>query len=78
MERKTGEFTAYNDFGQQYTIYIYTSYTSSRAHGRADEQLKGLERLCLDGGSPVNWIEKGKYRVVETGAILQSDDPDAP
>jgi hypothetical protein len=77
MKRQTGTFVARDDFDQEYTIYIFTNYTHSRSYGHPDELIEGLEELQLADGAPVNPIERGRYQVVKTGAILRSDAPNA-
>jgi hypothetical protein len=77
MRRQTGTLVARDELGQEHTIYIITNFTPSRAHGRSDELIEGLEELQLADGAPVNLIERGRYQVVKTGAILRSDAPNA-
>ena len=41
-------------------------------------EVEGMEELKTFEGMAVNRLEKGKYQIVQTGIIVQSDSPDAP
>jgi hypothetical protein len=40
--------------------------------------IEGIKSLRTADGQRLNRIDKGKYQVVVTGEILESDDPTAP
>jgi hypothetical protein len=70
MERKTNEFRARSDDGQEYLIYEYTNFIDVGTLDKPNEFIKGLKRLCLNG-EDVNFIEEGVYEIVSSGTIVR-------
>lgn len=69
-------FNATDCAGQVYRIDVYQDF-------EVLDMSSGTERLPLIKslkwkGNSVNWIEKGKYKVVGYEIELTSDDPNAP
>jgi hypothetical protein len=74
-----GTFTAQDENGKSYTIYVYSrvfDYESSHGH----QKVEGVSNLRTSDGDPVRRIDKGKYQLDNgfTRVDLVSDDPDAP
>jgi hypothetical protein len=71
-----GSFEAFDEKGRPYTVRMYRQY------GDTDiERIPATRVLKLVDTTPVERIEKGKYRVVDVpgrDVFLTSDDPDAP
>lgn len=78
MQRCTGSYSAAGNDGRSYTVEVWTNFTSSgHLHERTTE-VAGFRTLCTSDGQHLNYTEKGRYQIVATGVVLQSDDPDAP
>ena len=78
MRRKIGQFFATDENGRRYTILIYTNVIKAGTVENPSMEVEGMEELKTFEGMAVNRLEKGKYQIVQTGIILQSDSPDAP
>jgi len=78
MERRTGQFSTYDDEKSAHTIYEYADFIDAGSNTDHDAEIPGLKTLRTSNGAPVNYISKGKYMVVSTGKILQSHEPTAP
>jgi len=62
------------------TIFILKEYSSNLdvpSHDEPDARIPGMKEIRMDNGLPVEWIEKGKYRLFN-GLEVFSDDPKAP
>ena len=77
MKRKIGQFIATDEKGRRYTILIYTNIIKAGTFETLSKE-EGMEELKTFEGMTVNRLEKGKYQIVQTGIIVQSDSPDAP
>ncbi|MCA9092910.1 MAG: hypothetical protein KDA68_05455 [Planctomycetaceae bacterium] len=78
IDEQTGEFVAKDQFGQERTILIITTYNEV---WMGDSFQKFPKRECYrtTGGRPVSRLEKGKYQIFnEPDVVLVSDDPNAP
>ena len=78
MKRKIGQFIATDGNGRRYTIVIYTNITKAGTVENPNEGVEGMAELKTFEGMAVNRLEKGKYQIVQTGVIVQSDSPDGP
>jgi len=78
MKRKTGQFTARDENGRRYTIVIFTDSIKAGTFENPKMETEGMKELKTYEGMAVNRLEKGKYQIVQTGVIIQSDSPDAP
>ena len=78
MRRKIGQFIATDENGRRYTILIYTNVIKAGTVDNPSGGVEGMAELKTFEGMAVNRLEKGKYQIVQTGIIVQSDSPDAP
>ena len=78
MKRKIGQFIATDEKGRRYTILIYTNIIKAGTFENPSMDADGMNELKTFEGMAVNRLEKGKYQIVPTGIIVQSDSPDAP
>jgi hypothetical protein len=78
MRRKIGQFIATDENGRRYTILIFTNIIKAGALGNPSGAVEGMTELKTFEGMAVNRLEKGKYQIVQTGKIVQSDSPNAP
>ena len=78
MRRKIGQFIATDENGRRYTIMIYTNIVSAGTLENPSEGVEGMTELKTFEGMAVNRLEKGRYQIVQTGVIVQSDSPGAP
>lgn len=78
MKRKIGQFIVTDEKGRRYTILIFTNFTKAGTFENPSMEVEGIKELKTFEGMAVNRLEKGKYQIVQTGIIVQSDSPDAP
>jgi hypothetical protein len=78
MKRKIGQFIATDENGRRYTILIFTNFIKTGTFENPSMEGEGTKELKTFEGMAVNRLEKGKYQIVQTGIIVQSDSPDAP
>ena len=78
MKRKIGQFFATDENGRRYTILIFTNFIKTGTFENPSMEVEGIKELKTFEGMAVNRLEKGKYQIVQTGIIVQSDSPDAP
>ena len=78
MQRCTGSYSAGGNDGRSYTVEVWTNFTSAGHLQDPTPEVAGFRTLCTSDGQNLNYIEKGRYQIVATGVVLQSDDPDAP
>ena len=76
--KKTGSFMAVGDDGRRYIINIYTHFIKAGTFDDPNAVLEGMKEFRTSNGMAVNQIEKGKYKIVQTGVNVTSDDVDAP
>jgi hypothetical protein len=69
-------FPASGDDGRTYEIHVYVK-TVPVNDTESDAPIEKIDSICLDDGTAVNVIAKGKYEVVQTGVKLTSTHPDA-
>lgn len=55
-------------------VYVRDIDTSSLSERSSRE---GLPEFRTANGMRLNWLERGRYEVVQTGEMLVSDHPDA-
>jgi hypothetical protein len=77
-ERHKQTFEATNERGDPTTLHVFVQILNTATFGDPYGDSEGLKRIVTDDGQAVNWLGKGRYRVVVTGETLTSDDPDAP
>jgi hypothetical protein len=78
MKRKIGQFIATDENGRRYTILIYVNILKAGTFENPGMEMEGMKELKTFEGMAVNRLEKGKYQILQTGIIVQSDSPDAP
>ena len=78
MRRMIGQFIATDENGRRYTILIFTNLVKGGTVENPSMEVEGNKELKTFEGMAVNRLEKGKYEIVQTGIIVQSDSPDAP
>ena len=76
--RHTGSFKAFDQHGIIHTIHIFTEIIDAGHMGDPEAEIEGLKKLQTDDGVLVNYLEKGKYKIAQTGQVLCSDDQNAP
>jgi|688.fasta_scaffold516184_2 hypothetical protein len=74
----TGSFNAVGESGRTYTLHEWVDKIDAGTLSDPNATLDGLKRIVTDDRGPVNFLEKGKYKLVMTGEILRFTDPDAP
>jgi hypothetical protein len=74
----TGQFITTDENGRRYTIMIFTNIIKAGTFGNPSMEEEEMKELTTFEGMAVNRLEKGKYQIVQTGIIVQSDSPDAP
>lgn len=74
--KQIGTFTARSADGDEYTINVFQDFIVAATRG-GSQDVPGIKSLRTDNGQHVNWIEKGKYELVDSGLELLSDDPNA-
>jgi len=78
MRRLTNRFSARDAGGKVYTIFVYTTSTSSPVLNGPSMDIPGQNEFELTDGSLVYQMGEGQYEIAATGVILRSDAPDAP
>jgi hypothetical protein len=77
-QRCTGSYSAEENDGRSYTVRVWHNFTSSGPLDDPVPEAADFRTLCTSDGRYLNYIEKGRYQIVATGVVLQSNDPDAP
>ena len=77
MREPSGTFKAYDDEGQEYTIVMFARGVEGASSGI--EQREQLPRLQTTDRRTVNWLRKGKYRILDRhqNIVVTSSDPNA-
>ena len=78
MPKLAFSFKAKTPEGQFRLIHVYVETSESGARENLDELPMSRKRFRTSGGQPVVRIARGKYRIVPTGEVLASSDPEAP
>jgi hypothetical protein len=75
---QTGSFIATDERGDRHWLLVFTEYIGVPATSKsgAKKEEVGTSVKTTDG-KHVDRLGRGKYKVVETGVRLTSDDPDA-
>jgi hypothetical protein len=75
---KRGSCEARDSNGNKYTVIKWVQVISAAHQGDANAEIDGITEFSTSDGMHVNWISKGKYKIVQTGQELISTDPSAP
>ena len=78
MIKHTGTFEAIGSDSETYTVFVFTNYIDAGTKTDPHAALEGLKELRTFDGLAVNRVNKGEYKVVQTGISLRSDSRDAP
>lgn len=76
--RSDGSFVAVDDDGKKYIINLFTQINDEGTFEEPHATSEGLKILKTSDGGSVNYLDKGRYEIVQTGIVIQSSDPDAP
>jgi hypothetical protein len=71
-------FNAVDIAGKRRTLRQFVDIIDVGHVGDPDAEVEGIKAILTSEGNHVNWLGSKQYRVVETGELLTSDDPDAP
>jgi hypothetical protein len=74
----TGRFTAVDANGTQHIVEAFTDIISAATLTNPNAETRGQQWYETTSGQAVHRLAKGKYQVVETGLLLESDDASAP
>jgi hypothetical protein len=75
---QTGSFIATDERGGRHWLLVFTEYVRIPATGKGGAKEKeAATRIRTTEGKHVERRGEGKYKVIETGIELTSDDPDA-
>lgn len=74
----TGSFTATDQFGQKHKLHTYVERISVATLDEPNAMADGIKQLKTDRNRNVNYLQKGKYQLVDNGLIVTSTDPGAP
>jgi hypothetical protein len=77
MREPSGSFKAYDDDGQEYTIVMFARGEEG-SNGGIEQRLQ-MPRLQTSDRRTVNWLRKGKYRILDRhqNIVVTSNDPNA-
>jgi hypothetical protein len=68
--RLTGQFKAYAEGGETYTIHEYQEFIESHTMDGV-HHIPGMKELRLNDGSRVTTIDENTFEIVQSGAILK-------
>jgi hypothetical protein len=71
-------FYANDEFGNEHLIHVYVEVLDVGTLDDPSATVEGLKSLRTSTGFHVNLLSKGNYKIVESGQLLHSDDPEAP
>jgi hypothetical protein len=71
--RQTASFRAEDAAGNSYLISVFSTYDDA-----GTSLLAGRDELCTSSGLSVTRLQKGKYKIDETGVLLSTDAAAAP
>jgi hypothetical protein len=77
MEKLTGKFEALGSDGETYAIMVFSEQIPGGTMQDPQAVVEGMKSLRTSDGLHVNRLEKGKYKVVQTGILLHSESPNA-
>jgi hypothetical protein len=77
MRQPRGTFKAYGGDGQEYTIVVFAREVAGSSGGIEQREL--MPRLQTSDRKTVNWLRKGKYRILDRhqDIVVTSNDPNA-
>jgi hypothetical protein len=73
-----GGVRAYDERGHAWDLDVYVDVIDAGDSDDPHAEAVGPAAIQTAGGQPVHRLEKGRYRLIISGKLLHSDDPDAP
>lgn len=73
-----GSVRAYDEQGHAWDLDLYVDVTDAGNSGDPHAEAVGPATIQTKGGQPVLRMEKGRYKLIISGTLLHSDDPEAP
>ena len=70
-------FLAEDDTGRTYWLDVFVDVLDVGTNDNPHAERKGLREIKTRTGQFLNRLEKGKYKLIYSGRILSSTDPDA-
>lgn len=70
------QFAARGDDGNSYDIHVY-GHRINTSTLAGPSSIEGLPELRTSDGFSVNRLDRGRYTIVQTGVMLESNDPNA-
>jgi hypothetical protein len=74
---QTGSFRASDANGNTVVLHTFVDKIPNATMDGQYSELDGRKSIFTADNEHVNFIEKGKYKIVRTGAILHSNEPGA-
>jgi hypothetical protein len=79
VENLVQEFEAREEDGTVHILRVYQKIIDVRTRGNPQAVARGgQKRIVTANGESVTRLKRGRYKVVLTETLLQSDSPDAP
>jgi hypothetical protein len=75
---KRQRFNCTGDDGEVYVLVYTVKMLDARTATDPDREDKGVERYETSEGLKVEWLEQGRYRIIETGVTLECSHSEAP
>jgi hypothetical protein len=75
MQGLPGSFPTVGNDGKEYTVWVLVNLVRRTSDA---VEMRPLQKFVTSAGQLVSPVRKGEYRILDTGVILRSDDPDAP
>lgn len=73
-----GSFAATTQGGQTMVLHSYVQKIDVSTLSGGHQTVDGMKSIVTANGEPVNYLEKGKYKLVSTGQELYSSDANCP
>jgi hypothetical protein len=70
-EEEVSRFKAIDDEGKRYTIIEMQRFIHAKDMDGEEMKARGLKRLMLRSGEPVNYIDDSTFEIVRTGKIAR-------
>jgi hypothetical protein len=76
--RHKSSFPAQDREGKTHRLKVFVEILDVGTLGNPNAEIEGRMSIKTRDGDSVNRLDKGKYEIVQSGAILTSDAPEAP
>lgn len=67
----TDSFSAFDDSGKQYTVYVQRSYKTGQYLDGTSYRTEGLRSYRLANGQPLHKIDEETFQIVATGTVIK-------